>query len=477
MKPIGLLIVAIIFAWGCQRNHPPVISGISCLPEGRSAGTRFILKVTASDENGDALQYNWIASGGRFQDSANLAQVTWISPVDGAGQTFVLTVTVSDGEAEISMDYPIQLTEPVFGMISGIVYYYGCEVPVGDVTVSVDDRWVETDQTGYFHLDSILAGTQTIKARKDGFGPIDRSVKIIQNVDIKVDMGMTTVTWASKVYGIVKSLDSLPVEGASVIMLNPDRSESDIKATSDSKGYYMLRYVPFGKRKIQVWKKSTTDYGYEPLTLDLNISGQEYPLDIEMEKYPLSGNFTDIRDGHVYAYRIIGSQTWMAENLAYLPQVNPPSEGNETGRFFYVYNYDSRDVGEAKSIENYAIYGVLYSWNAAMANCPPGWHLPTDREWDLLGVYLGTDEGYAMKSNSLWTNHGNGDNSSGFNALPAGVRSINGYFTNLGSGTEFWSSTMTSIYVWCRGLVADDRSLWRGGYNRGTGISVRCIKN
>ncbi|MCP4002072.1 MAG: hypothetical protein GY727_14280, partial [Gammaproteobacteria bacterium] len=79
--------------------------------------------------------------------------------------------------------------------------------------------------------------------------------------------------------------------------------------------------------------------------------------------YPI----TDNRDSNTYQTVEIGGQCWMAENLAYLPSVNPPDQGSTTSPYYYVYGYDSTDVSEAKTEPNYQTYGVLYNWPAAMA--------------------------------------------------------------------------------------------------------------
>ena len=83
--------------------------------------------------------------------------------------------------------------------------------------------------------------------------------------------------------------------------------------------------------------------------------------------------FVDSRDGKVYKYTTIGNQTWMAENLAYLPEVCNVDEGCG----FYVYGYEGADLQLAKATENYHEYGVLYNYLSASDACPVGWHLPS----------------------------------------------------------------------------------------------------
>lgn len=189
----------------------------------------------------------------------------------------------------------------------------------------------------------------------------------------------------------------------------------------------------------------------------------------------ITGNFKDSRDKHEYKWVKIGEQTWMAENLTYLPAVSPSSDGSESSAFYYVYNYEGSSISEAKSKGNYTSYGVLYNWEAAKIACPSGWHLPTDAEWTILENNLGALAGKKMKSTTEWAENGNGDNSSGFNALPGGDRDDIGGFYNLGGTAFFWSSSENGSYAWYLYLNYGNDGVGRHSSYRSNGFSVRCL--
>ena len=129
-----------------------------------------------------------------------------------------------------------------------------------------------------------------------------------------------------------------------------------------------------------------------------------------------SESFTDSRDGQSYDIVKIGSLTWMAENLNF-----------ETSGSFCPEN-DSRNCKRL---------GRLYSWAEARSVCPEGWRLPTKEDFEsLVAATAG-----ALKARDGWFKKGNGSDAFGFNALPAGYRSVDGKFDGIGGYAYIWSAT------------------------------------
>ncbi|MEI6275078.1 MAG: FISUMP domain-containing protein [Prolixibacteraceae bacterium] len=190
-----------------------------------------------------------------------------------------------------------------------------------------------------------------------------------------------------------------------------------------------------------------------------------------------SGSGTFSYDGRTYAYKTIGTQTWMVENLAYLPSVSPSTQKSSTSQLYYVSGYQGTDVTAAKTKANYTTYGVLYNGPAALKACPPGWHLPKNREWRTLLDYLGTSAGGKMKETGTihWSSPNTGaTNSSGFQALAGGASS-----EQLGLKGVFWSASDDGLTN-TLGLVLDyysDASSWWDVFNPADAFSVRYIKD
>lgn len=218
---------------------------------------------------------------------------------------------------------------------------------------------------------------------------------------------------------------------------------------------------------------------------------------------PPTGFFVDERDGNEYSYLTIGEQVWMGENLKYLPEVMGPESNSSSTPMYYVYDYVGTNVEEAKATENYAVYGVIYNWPAAMAGqessgtnpsgvqgvCPTGWHMPSDSEWDELADFLGGSQiaGGKMKSTGtiedgtgLWYEpNAQATNESGFTALPGGYRyHIENIFGGKGYSGNWWTCTLSgSANAWWRNLAYSEFDLYKDFYLLEEGFSVRCVKD
>jgi uncharacterized protein (TIGR02145 family) len=222
-------------------------------------------------------------------------------------------------------------------------------------------------------------------------------------------------------------------------------------------------------------------------------------------------------EGNKYKTVKIGNQCWMAENLKTTkdPDGYPLTDGAFAG------NISGNPVAEYywifDNMPSYVpIYGLLYTWNAVMDSaassnsvpsgvqgvCPAGWHLPSIAEWDTLATYINDDNGgnYLqtpnanngfdwdsigghLKSNLLWGinwPHGDGLDSYGFNARPAGYRGSLGNDDDCHDHANFWSSTQQSVpnhHGYQVLLHSTDGKYIKMSYPQNSGFSVRCVKD
>jgi len=182
--------------------------------------------------------------------------------------------------------------------------------------------------------------------------------------------------------------------------------------------------------------------------------GSQFNSDIEVY-----ASFTDSRDGKTYKSVVIGTQTWMAENLNY------DASGSKC------YNNDPAYC---------ETYGRLYDWETAKNVCPSGWHLPSKDEYETQERAVGGEEtaGKKLKAKSGWNEPGNGTDNYGFSALPGGYGFSNGSSRLAGDVGYWWTSTeYNSEYVYHRGMGYKMENIY--WYYNGKPFlhSVRCVQD
>ncbi|MEI8203747.1 MAG: fibrobacter succinogenes major paralogous domain-containing protein [Bacteroidota bacterium] len=187
-------------------------------------------------------------------------------------------------------------------------------------------------------------------------------------------------------------------------------------------------------------------------------------------------------DGNVYHTVVIGTQTWMVENLkvTHFRNGDPIVHQRDASIWSSIYtglytNYNNlAATGET--------YGRLYNWYAAMEGpvlAPEGWHIPTSTEVQTLIDYLGGSAVAGGKLKESGTAHWLAPNTdgSGFSALPAGVIAMD-TFVLFGSGCIFWTATEYDVdYAWAFGLNNGDAGANKTEYGKVLGFSIRCIKD
>jgi len=198
-------------------------------------------------------------------------------------------------------------------------------------------------------------------------------------------------------------------------------------------------------------------------------------------------------DGNVYHAVLIGSQCWMAENL----RTTHYADGSS-------FRYSSMQELDR------TIYGCYYSWDVLMRTgdstvqgnqgvCPTGWHVPSSTEWSILKGYLCVRSAYlcsnnwnyiakSLASTTGWNSYSSScyvgnqqstNNSTGFNAYPAGYIS-----SNQGNQTHqsayFWTRTTSSDdsnKAHTYSLKYNDRELKNETVSKSNLHSVRCLKD
>ena len=193
------------------------------------------------------------------------------------------------------------------------------------------------------------------------------------------------------------------------------------------------------------------------------------------------GSVTDARTGLSYRTIVIGSQTWMADNISYGTRVDG-ADGLTNNGVAEQWCYGDVD---AWCVDNGGIYNrsEAIAWEditveAVQGVCPAGWHVPTLDEFEVLMAEAGSARGLI----DVCEGDRSGTDSVGFAGRLVGFRSW-GSFEREGAVTKFWTSTDRGSGGYSYNLVvglsdATFASMVESGANAGeNGFSVRCIQD
>ena len=190
----------------------------------------------------------------------------------------------------------------------------------------------------------------------------------------------------------------------------------------------------------------------------------------------------------------IGTQVWMTKNLDVTTFLNgDPIPEADTAEEWELANKNKKPAWCY-----HGQYDKVYNWyavNDPRGLAPFGYHVPTNAEWNILINYAGGQSvaGRKLKSTKGWiydgaaydhnTNgyriiDGKGTDEFGFSGLACGRRHSSG---DIGLEREYgyyWSSTeYNTDFAWRMSLYYNMDAAYRSYYNKGSGLSVRCVKD
>lgn len=192
--------------------------------------------------------------------------------------------------------------------------------------------------------------------------------------------------------------------------------------------------------------------------------------------------------GRDYKTCTVGGMVWLAENLDYKFDVSGsqislnPSTIPSTPAAWY-YNRDELNYGidgKYKCGLLYNAYAVKYL-NDNKDTLIPGWHVPTNDEYQALINDIGSNSGTKLKSKnntvtSNWPSGWNGTDDYGFNALPTG-RLWQSSFEYFNTSNFIWSSTKYDGSQFRMLVIDTNASVYLNYSPMSYGYSVRLVKD
>jgi len=210
----------------------------------------------------------------------------------------------------------------------------------------------------------------------------------------------------------------------------------------------------------------------------------EIYLGVIKEITACSGSLVQDVMSNYYSTVNIGTQTWLKENL----MTTSYNDGSVIPNITDTTLWKNATVGAYSYYNNTsACFGPLYNWFVATDTrgvCPTGYKIPSYQDFTTLKNYLGgANTGGEIKiSGTTWWDAPNTDanNSSKFNAIPAGSRDYKGNFEKEGEKALYWQSSggLCLPGLKSHSNVNHNNNDFNnaGCDNKNNGYSIRCVK-
>jgi uncharacterized protein (TIGR02145 family) len=233
--------------------------------------------------------------------------------------------------------------------------------------------------------------------------------------------------------------------------------------------------------------------------------GKNYSLVLpdKNNKWDIKYDATIDIDGNIYKTIKIGNQTWMADNLRTTSYQNGDHIPYAQLREDWIAPFGAQCTYRfTNDWDNIIRFGRLYNRLTIYDNrniAPLGWHVSTSKDWELLEQFIIQNNNSALNptslvqslcSQKLWDSSNKvgtpgwdktTNNSTGFNAIPARVRTENPdyewidntectYFMTIESDNELITK-YKQIYL------TSDTLIYTFNTDFSLGASIRCVKN
>jgi uncharacterized protein (TIGR02145 family) len=185
--------------------------------------------------------------------------------------------------------------------------------------------------------------------------------------------------------------------------------------------------------------------------------------------FTCGNNLTDLRDSQTYPTVPIGTQCWLASNLNYgntIPSGQMQLDNCNREKYCFGDNpANCTAIGGLYQWDELMDYGII---SGAQGFCPPGWHIPTEADWNtLFSTYISNGfAGSPLKYTGF----------SGFNALLSGTRFNNVQWDFSNFAVMYWSSTTHGPRkAWAHGMNSFNPSVSFYPSLRNHAFPVRCL--